>query len=156
MIIAVGMTFVITSAGIDLSVGSLLALVTVIGFDLIKEGMHPLLGVLLMFALGAGIGCLTGLLIAVVKIPPLHRDTRHDGEFARLGAAALGRQHALWLADVVDLAWPGRSPRHTGSRDHRVRFCPFRRLAFQPHEVRLACPGDRGEPRGGPGSPAYR
>lgn len=70
MIIAVGMTFVITSAGIDLSVGSLLALVTVIGFDLIKEGLHPLLGVLLMFALGGGIGCLTGLLIAFVKIPP--------------------------------------------------------------------------------------
>jgi ribose/xylose/arabinose/galactoside ABC-type transport system permease subunit len=70
MIIAVGMTFVITSAGIDLSVGSLLALVTVIGFDLIKDGMHPLLGVLIMFALGGGIGCLTGLLIAFIKIPP--------------------------------------------------------------------------------------
>jgi ribose/xylose/arabinose/galactoside ABC-type transport system permease subunit len=71
IIIAVGMTFVITSAGIDLSVGSLLALVTVIGFDLIKDGtVHPLLGVLIMFALGGGIGCLTGLLIAFVKIPP--------------------------------------------------------------------------------------
>ncbi|MGI9509442.1 MAG: ABC transporter permease, partial [Geminicoccaceae bacterium] len=70
IIIAVGMTFVITSAGIDLSVGSLLALVTVVGFDLIKEGIHPLLGVLIMFAIGGGIGCLTGLLIAFVKIPP--------------------------------------------------------------------------------------
>lgn len=70
IIIAVGMTFVITSAGIDLSVGSLLALVTVIGFDLIKEGLHPLLGVAVMFALGGGIGGLTGLLIAFVKIPP--------------------------------------------------------------------------------------
>ena len=71
MIIAVGMTFVITSAGIDLSVGSLLALITVIGFDLIKDGgVHPLLGVLIMFALGGGIGGLTGLLIAYVKIPP--------------------------------------------------------------------------------------
>ena len=70
IIIAVGMTFVITSAGIDLSVGSLLALITVIGFDLIKEGMHPLFGVLIMFALGGGIGGLTGLLIAFVKIPP--------------------------------------------------------------------------------------
>ncbi len=70
MIIAVGMTFVITSAGIDLSVGSLLALVTVVGFDLIKEGMHPFLGVLVMFMLGGAIGCLTGVLIAFVKIPP--------------------------------------------------------------------------------------
>ncbi len=70
IIIAVGMTFVITSAGIDLSVGSLLALVTVIGFDLIKGGMNPALGVLVMFSLGGLIGCLTGLLIAYVKIPP--------------------------------------------------------------------------------------
>jgi ribose/xylose/arabinose/galactoside ABC-type transport system permease subunit len=43
----------------------------VIGFDLIKSGaVPPLLGVLIMFALGGGIGCLTGLLIAIVKIPP--------------------------------------------------------------------------------------
>jgi len=32
--------------------------------------MHPVLGVLVMFALGGGIGGLTGLLIAFVKIPP--------------------------------------------------------------------------------------
>ena len=70
IIIAVGMTFVITSAGIDLSVGSLLALVTVIGFDLIKGGMHPALGVAVMFALGGAIGGVTGFLIAFVKIPP--------------------------------------------------------------------------------------
>ncbi|GIT09413.1 MAG: hypothetical protein CM1200mP30_30430 [Pseudomonadota bacterium] len=50
------MTFVITSAGIDLSVGSILALITVIGFELIKGGMHPLLGVLIMFFLGGFIG----------------------------------------------------------------------------------------------------
>lgn len=70
IIIAVAMTFVITSAGIDLSVGSLLALVTVIGFALIKGGMNPVLGVAIMFALGTAIGALTGTLIAIVKIPP--------------------------------------------------------------------------------------
>ena len=70
VIIAVGMTFVITNAGIDLSVGSLLALVTVIGFELIKEGMHPGLGVLVMFALGTVIGGFTGFLVAYVRIPP--------------------------------------------------------------------------------------
>ena len=70
VIIAVGMTFVITNAGIDLSVGSLLALVTVIGFELIKEGMHPGLGVLVMFALGTVLGSFTGFLVAYVRIPP--------------------------------------------------------------------------------------
>ena len=71
IVMAVGMTFVITSAGIDLSVGSAAALVTVVAFDLIKEGgMDPALGVLVMFGLGALLGALTGVLIAVVKIPP--------------------------------------------------------------------------------------
>ena len=70
IILAVGMTFVISSAGIDLSVGSLLALITVIGFELIKEGMNPILGVLIMFFMGGFIGCLSGFLIAYIKIPP--------------------------------------------------------------------------------------
>ena len=70
IVMAAGMTFVITSAGIDLSVGSAAALVTVVAFGLIKGGMDPVLGVLVMFALGAFLGGLTGVLIAVVKIPP--------------------------------------------------------------------------------------
>jgi len=70
IIIAVAMTFVITSAGIDLSVGSILALVTVIGFALIKGGMNPALAVAIMFSLGALIGAFTGVLITLVKIPP--------------------------------------------------------------------------------------
>ena len=64
------MTFVITNAGIDLSVGSVLALVTVIGFAFIKNGMNPALAVAIMFALGTAIGAFTGALIAIIKIPP--------------------------------------------------------------------------------------
>ena len=59
--LSIGMTMVIVAGGIDLSVGSLLALVTVIGFDLIKGGMNPLLGVILMFGLGGLIGCFFNL-----------------------------------------------------------------------------------------------
>ena len=70
IIIAVAMTFVITNAGIDLSVGSVLALVTVIGFAFMKDGMNPLLAVSIMFAMGALIGAFTGTLIALIKIPP--------------------------------------------------------------------------------------
>ena len=70
MILAIGMTFVITSGGIDLSVGAVLALVTVVGFDLISGGLNPFLGVLVMFVLGTILGAITGFLIAYVKIPP--------------------------------------------------------------------------------------
>ena len=38
IVMAVGMTFVITSAGIDLSVGSAVAFITVVTFGLIKGG----------------------------------------------------------------------------------------------------------------------
>ena len=41
-----------------------------IGFELIKEGMHPGLGVLVMFALGTVFGGFTGFLVAYVRIPP--------------------------------------------------------------------------------------
>ena len=70
VIIAVGMTFVITSGGIDLSVGALLALVTVVGFDFISGGMNPILAVLIMFVLGCILGAITGFLVAYIKIPP--------------------------------------------------------------------------------------
>ena len=70
IVMAVGMTFVITSAGIDLSVGSAAALITVVAFGLIKGGMHPALGVLVMFGFGAFLGGLTGVLVSVIKIPP--------------------------------------------------------------------------------------
>ena len=70
IILAVGMTFVITSGGIDLSVGALLALVTVVGFDLITDGMNPGIAVIIMFALGCLLGAITGYLVAYIKIPP--------------------------------------------------------------------------------------
>ena len=70
IILAVGMTFVIAAAGIDLSVGSLLALITVVNFELIKNGLHPLLGVLLMFIMGGTLGAFTGYLISYINIPP--------------------------------------------------------------------------------------
>ena len=70
IILAVGMTFVIAAAGIDLSVGSLLALITVVNFELIKNGLHPILGVLLMFLMGGTLGAFTGYLISYINIPP--------------------------------------------------------------------------------------
>ena len=62
-VVAVGMTFVILSGGIDLSVGSMVALTGIaIGWAVEKHGVHPgaaVPGALLFGALfGAGMGCL--------------------------------------------------------------------------------------------------
>jgi ribose/xylose/arabinose/galactoside ABC-type transport system permease subunit len=69
-IIAVGMMLVIMTRGIDLSVGSILALSTVITADMLQAewGTMPALGLCLL--LGAGLGLINGLLVAWVRIPP--------------------------------------------------------------------------------------
>ncbi|MDA3938838.1 MAG: ribose ABC transporter permease [Spirochaetia bacterium] len=69
-IIAVGMTMVILTAGIDLSVGSILGLTAVITADLLHSGIPVFLAILLGLLLGFCIGFVNGLLITKFKIPP--------------------------------------------------------------------------------------
>src|SRR5689334_19092113 len=70
-IVAVGMTFVILSGGIDLSVGSVIALTTMVSASLVeKHGWSPgvvLPGVLLM---GTAFGALQGVLIERFRLQP--------------------------------------------------------------------------------------
>lgn len=69
-IIAAGMTFVILTGGIDLSVGSTLAYSGAIAALLISKGMSPLIAVLAALALGAAIGMLNGVIISKGKLQP--------------------------------------------------------------------------------------
>jgi ribose/xylose/arabinose/galactoside ABC-type transport system permease subunit len=63
-IVAVGMTFVIVSGGIDLSVGAVIAFTTVLIAALIeRQGWHPLGAIALALALGAAFGAGMGALI---------------------------------------------------------------------------------------------
>ena len=70
IIMAVGMTFVITAAGIDLSVGSILALSSVIGFEFMSSGGNPVIGVAIILVVAVALGILNGALIAYLAIPP--------------------------------------------------------------------------------------
>ncbi len=71
IIAAVGMTFVILSGGIDLSVGSVIALTGVITSVLIsKYHWHPLLVFPVVLALGTAFGALMGAIIYVYKMQP--------------------------------------------------------------------------------------
>lgn len=70
LIIAVGMTYVILTAGIDLSVGAVLALSTVVTADLLQRGIPMIPTVLLGLTLGGVLGMASGLLISRVKVPP--------------------------------------------------------------------------------------
>ncbi|HEY1780073.1 MAG TPA: ABC transporter permease [Roseiarcus sp.] len=69
MIVAVAMTFVITTAGIDLSVGSVLALVNALAAISLQAGLAWPLVVVLMLGVGIAIGLFQGFFIAYEGIP---------------------------------------------------------------------------------------
>ncbi|SDL03947.1 ribose ABC transporter permease [Natronincola ferrireducens] len=69
-IIAVGMTFVILTGGIDLSVGSILALSSAVTAGLLVEGYSVVIAVLIGLIIGGVIGAFNGIVITRGKIPP--------------------------------------------------------------------------------------
>lgn len=69
-LIAFGMTFVILTAGIDLSVGSILALGSALTAGLLTSGMDPLLAVFLGLIIGFILGALNGIIITKGKVAP--------------------------------------------------------------------------------------
>ncbi len=89
-IIAVGMTFVITSAGIDLSVGSIVALAGVCAAFAMKAGAGPWVGFLVAVTVGALCGLFNGLLITRINLPPF---------IATLGTMGIFRGIALVISD---------------------------------------------------------
>ncbi len=70
-ICSVGMTLVILTAGIDLSVGSVIGLAAVLGAYMLSSGMAIALAVILTLCIGALAGLLNAFCINVFKIPPL-------------------------------------------------------------------------------------
>ena len=88
LIVAVGMTFVILSGGIDLSVGAVVAFSTVLLAALVqKHGWHPLAAIPLVLALGTGFGALMGTLIQRYRLQPFV--VTLAGMFLARGAATL-------------------------------------------------------------------
>lgn len=70
IVLAVGMTFVILTGGIDLSVGSVVALSTVIAAKTLEMGWSPYMAVGAVLATGTILGLLMGLLIHYFDIQP--------------------------------------------------------------------------------------
>lgn len=89
-IIAVGMTFVILTAGIDLSVGSIVALSGVAMGTAFRAGLPILAAVLTGLAVGLACGLANGALITLGRLPPF---------IATLGMMSIARGGALMLSD---------------------------------------------------------
>ena len=71
LVVAIGMTLVMISGGIDLSVTSIIALTSVVGAKLLTgdAGAPTVAGVMVMLLLGAGLGALNGAVITLLRLP---------------------------------------------------------------------------------------
>jgi len=90
-IIAVGQLLVILTAGIDLSVGSVLGLTGAITAELLVHGVGILPAILVGMAAGAAIGVFNGSLVAYGKLPPF---------IVTLGMLGIARGVVLVLTDA--------------------------------------------------------
>jgi ribose transport system permease protein len=89
-IAASGMTLVIIAGGIDLSVGSMVALTTVLVASALKSGSGPVVAAALAVLAAGVLGTCTGLLVSTLKIRPF---------IVTLGAMTMLRGAAKGLAD---------------------------------------------------------
>ncbi|HXU48022.1 MAG TPA: ABC transporter permease [Candidatus Binatia bacterium] len=71
LVVAVGMTLVILTAEIDVSVGSIFAICGVAAGVIAKAGVPVLVACLAACAIGAALGALNGALVAYVRIPSI-------------------------------------------------------------------------------------
>jgi ribose transport system permease protein len=86
---ALGMTMIIVSGGIDLSVGSVVALTSVLGANLILSGWPPATAIAFTILAGGAIGLVNGCLIASFRMMPF---------IVTLGMMGVARGAAKWLA----------------------------------------------------------
>ena len=87
---ALGMTLIIVSGGIDLSVGSAIALTSVVGALLIQRGWGAAAVLVAVILAGGVIGLLNGLAIAGLRMTPF---------IITLGTLGVARGTAKWMAD---------------------------------------------------------
>lgn len=69
-LISFGMTFVILTGGIDLSVGSILALSSALMGSMIIGGLNPVLAIIVACVIGTALGAVNGLIVTVGKVAP--------------------------------------------------------------------------------------
>lgn len=107
-VIALGMTLVIASAGIDLSVGSVVAFTGVITASLMQNGVPVAPAILLGLGMGALSGLLMGVIITKGKIPPF---------IVTLGGLSFFRGLALLYTDGRPVIGVPEGFRHFGAGD---------------------------------------
>lgn len=94
---SLGMTIIIVSGGIDLSVGSVVALTSVVCASVLARGQSPWVAAGLTVAVGVGVGVLNGLVIGGLRMMPF---------IVTLGMMGVARGAAKWLAGNQTVSAP--------------------------------------------------
>lgn len=92
-LLAIGITYAIITAGIDLSIGSIFAIVIVVVGDLLVRGINPILAIGAGAIIGFILGAINGVLITKLKLQPF---------IVTLGTMSAYRG----LAYVITGGWP--------------------------------------------------
>jgi ribose transport system permease protein len=95
---AIGMTMIIISAGIDLSVGSTIALTGVVAAVALRDGWPPVVAVAAGILVGGLIGLVNGLVITRLRVVPF---------IATLGMLGAARGVAKWIGNQQTVNVPG-------------------------------------------------
>jgi ribose transport system permease protein len=97
-LLAIGVTFIIISGGIDLSVGTVMTLSAVMAAVTVRNlGMPNILGILAAILTGTLAGAVNGLLVAKLKLPPF---------IATLGMLNVARGLSLVITDLSPIYFP--------------------------------------------------
>ncbi len=92
-LLAIGITFAILTGGIDLSIGSVFAIVIVVTGQILVAGVNPIAASLIGIAIGFALGLVNGSLVAKLNLQPF---------VATLGAMSVYRG----VAYVITGGWP--------------------------------------------------
>src|SRR3954447_27074759 len=92
-----GMTMIIVSGGIDLSVGSAVALASVVGAVALEKGLFFVTAACLTLGVGAAIGLVNGFVIGGLRMMPF---------IVTLGMMGIGRGLAKWISGSATVNAP--------------------------------------------------
>jgi ribose transport system permease protein len=96
-IIAIGMTFVLLTAGIDLSVGSVMFITAVVAGKMVLSGQPLPLAIAVVLLAGIAYGAVNALLVTRLAIPAF---------IVTLGTLYLGRGFGLWMTETRAMNLP--------------------------------------------------
>ena len=94
---ALGMTMIIVSGGIDLSVGSVVAFTSVLGARMLLAGAHPATTIVAVILAGGAIGLVNGAIISGFRMLPF---------IVTLGMMGIVRGAAKWLSNKQTISAP--------------------------------------------------